>query len=58
MGNEEKARVKEQDADLIVADIVTKDNSSVLQRFVVNRHTGFSGQIRSEPCGVTDLITV
>lgn len=32
--------VKEQDADTIVADIVTQDNSLV-QRFVVNRHTGF-----------------
>ena len=31
--------VKEQDADTIVADIVTQDNSLV-QRFVVNRHTG------------------
>ena len=29
--------VKEKDADTIVADIVTKDNSPV-QRFVVNRH--------------------
>ena len=32
--------VKEKDADMIVADIVTKDNSLV-QRFVVDRHTGF-----------------
>ncbi len=32
--------VKEKDADTIVADIVTKDNSLV-QRFTVNRHTGF-----------------
>ena len=32
--------VKEKDADTIVADIVTKDNSLV-QRFVVNRHNGF-----------------
>ena len=32
--------VKEQDADTIVADIDTQDNSLV-QRFVVNRHTGF-----------------
>ena len=32
--------VKEQDADTIVADIVTKDNS-VVQRFTVNRHNGF-----------------
>jgi hypothetical protein len=31
--------VKEKDADTIVADIVTKDNSLV-QRFAVNRHTG------------------
>jgi hypothetical protein len=31
--------VKEKDADTIVADIVTKDNSLV-QRFNVNRHTG------------------
>jgi hypothetical protein len=32
--------VKEKDADTIEADIVTKDNSLV-QRFIVNRHTGF-----------------
>jgi hypothetical protein len=32
--------VKEKDADTIVADIVTKDNSLV-QRFVVNRHNGY-----------------
>ncbi len=31
--------VKEKDADTIVADIVTKDNSLV-QRFIVDRHTG------------------
>ncbi|MDQ2083383.1 hypothetical protein RA307_24640 [Xanthobacteraceae bacterium Astr-EGSB] len=32
--------VKEKDADTIVADILTKDKSLV-ERFVVNRHTGF-----------------
>ena len=32
--------VKEKDADTIVAEIVTKD-SSLVQRFAVNRHTGF-----------------
>ena len=32
--------VKEKDADTIVADIVTKDNSLV-QRFVINRRNGF-----------------
>lgn len=32
--------VKEKDADTIVADIVTKDDSLV-QRFVVNRHNGY-----------------
>jgi hypothetical protein len=32
--------VKEKDADTIEADIVTKDNSLV-QRFVVDRHSGF-----------------
>lgn len=32
--------VKEKDADTIVADIVTKDNSLV-QRFAVDRHNGF-----------------
>ncbi len=32
--------VKEKDADSIVVDIVTKDNSLV-QRFVVNRHYGY-----------------
>jgi hypothetical protein len=33
--------VKKQDADTIVADVVTKDNASLVQRFSVNRHTGF-----------------
>ena len=32
--------VKEKDADTITADVVTKDNSLV-QRFIVDRHTGF-----------------
>jgi hypothetical protein len=32
--------VNEKDADTIVADIVTKDNSLV-QRFVINRHNGY-----------------
>lgn len=32
--------VTEKDADTIVADIVTKDNSLV-QRFAINRHSGF-----------------
>lgn len=32
--------VKEKDADTIVADIVTKDNS-LAQRFAINRHSGF-----------------
>jgi hypothetical protein len=32
--------VKDKDADTIVAEIVTKDNSLV-QRFNVNRHTGY-----------------
>jgi len=31
--------VKEKDADAIVIDIVTKDNSLV-ERFIVNRHNG------------------
>lgn len=31
--------IKEKDADTIIADVVTKDNSLV-QRLVVNRHTG------------------
>src|SRR5581483_1815241 len=31
--------VKEQDADTIVTDIVTKDNSLV-ERFIINRHNG------------------
>ena len=35
--------VKEKDADTIVAEIVTKDNSLV-QRFAVNRHSGFYRQ--------------
>lgn len=33
--------VKEKDADTIIADIVTKDNSLV-QRFVIDRHNGYS----------------
>jgi hypothetical protein len=35
--------VKEKDADTITADVVTKDNSLV-QRFIVDRHTGFTRQ--------------
>jgi len=38
--------VKEKDADTITADIVTKDNSLV-QRFIVDRHTGFFRQDNS-----------
>jgi len=38
--------VKEKDADTITADIVTKDNSLV-QRFIVDRHTGFVRQDNS-----------
>jgi len=33
--------VKEKDADTITADIVTKDKDALVQRFVVNRHSGF-----------------
>lgn len=33
--------VKEKDADTITAEIVTKDNSLV-ERFIVDRHTGFT----------------
>jgi hypothetical protein len=33
--------VKEKDADTITADIVTKDKDALVQRFDVNRHTGF-----------------
>ena len=40
--------VKEQDADTIVADIVTQDNSLV-QEFVVNRHTGFYRPEQTNP---------
>ncbi len=35
--------VKEKDADTITADVVTKDNALV-QRFIVDRHTGFVRQ--------------
>jgi hypothetical protein len=35
--------VKEKDADSITVDVVTKDNSLV-ERFVVDRHTGFIGR--------------
>jgi len=38
--------VKEKDADTITADIVTKDNS-LIQRFIVDRHTGFVRQDNS-----------
>ncbi len=38
--------VKEKDADTILAEIVTQDNSLV-QRFEVNRHTGFWRQSES-----------
>jgi len=33
--------VKEKDTDTITADIVTKDKDALVQRFEVNRHTGF-----------------
>ena len=33
--------VKEEDADTIEADIVTKEGNALVQRFTVNRHTGF-----------------
>jgi hypothetical protein len=38
--------VKEKDADTIQADVVTQDNSLV-QRFEINRHTGFWRQSAS-----------
>ena len=34
--------VSEKDADTIAADIVTKDKDALVQRFTVNRHTGFT----------------
>lgn len=33
--------VKEKDADTITADIVTKDKDALVQRFAIDRHTGF-----------------
>jgi hypothetical protein len=33
--------VTEKDADTITADILTKDKEVLVQRFAVNRHTGF-----------------
>jgi hypothetical protein len=33
--------VKEKDKDTIVADIVTKEGNSLVQRLDFNRHTGF-----------------
>ena len=33
--------MKEKDADTIEADIVTKEGNALVQRFTVNRHTGF-----------------
>jgi hypothetical protein len=33
--------VKEKDADTIVAEIVTKQGNSLVQRLDFNRHTGF-----------------
>jgi hypothetical protein len=38
--------VKEKDADTITADVVTKDNSLV-DRFIVDRHTGAVQQDKS-----------
>ena len=32
--------VSERDEDTITADIVTTEGSALVQRFVVNRHTG------------------
>lgn len=34
--------VVEKDADTITADILTTDKDGLVQRLVVNRHTGFS----------------
>ena len=34
--------VSEKDADTITADIVTTDKDALVQRFAVNRHTGFT----------------
>jgi hypothetical protein len=34
--------VSEKDADTITADILTTDKDGLVQRFAVNRHTGFS----------------
>ena len=39
--------VREKDADTIVADIVTKDNSLV-QRFAINRHSGFFQNVEDQ----------
>lgn len=33
--------VKEKDADTIEVDVVTKQENALVQRFMVNRHTGF-----------------
>jgi hypothetical protein len=33
--------VSEKDADTIMADVVTTDKDGLVQRFAVNRHTGF-----------------
>ena len=33
--------VKEKDANTIEADIVTKEGNALVQRFIVDRHTGF-----------------
>jgi hypothetical protein len=34
--------VSEKDADTITADILTTDKDGLVQRFAVNRHTGFT----------------
>jgi hypothetical protein len=34
-------KVAEQDADTITADIVTTDKDALVQRYEINRHTGF-----------------
>ena len=47
--------VKEKDADSITADVVTKDNSLV-DRFIVDRHTGFTIRAGAEPWASTVLV--
>jgi len=48
MGNPrlKPGRVVATDADTITADVVTVDKDALVQRFAVNRHTGYWQQVQ------------